>query len=233
MDSVNISTARYALPADLMVLGPLRELLGDLPTVFPTAADRRIRPLAIGIDKHLVELASERGVDADAEQAAVVVRQVLRRYCRSRTYIAATNQPDAMRHALNGTAVEPVATEHKGWMSKPQSASAGQASPTSPATEPVEPFVMSLAVKAIKVTVVLDPQVLRPAPAGADVILEVTTEGGIKAQARVNPKSYRKALDAIREHGADNVAVILQGRMVKPGEIVDAGIAAQSKPPKP
>jgi ProQ/FINO family len=228
MDSVNLSTARYALPADLEMLEPLRELLGDLPAVFPTAADRRIWPLAIGIDKHLVELAGGRG--ADVEQATAVVRQVLRRYCRSRTYIAALGQPDALRHALDGTPIESVAAEHKGPRSKPQPASAGQASPT--ATEPMEPFVMAIAVKAIKVTVVLDPQVLRPALAGADVILEVATEGGIRARARVNPKSYRKALDAIREHGPDNVAVILQGRMVKPGEIVDAGIAAQPKQPK-
>ena len=88
---------------------------------------------------------------------------------------------------------------------------------------------MSLAVKALKVTVVLDPQALKPASAGADVVLEVTTEGGVKARARLNPKSYRKALDAIREHGPDNVAVILQGRMVTPGEIVDAGISAMPK----
>jgi hypothetical protein len=60
----------------------------------------------------------------------------------------------------------------------------------------------------------------------------VFTEGGMKARARVNPKSYRKALDAIREHGADNVAVILQGRMVEPGTIIDAGIVAQPKKPK-
>jgi ProQ/FINO family len=159
-----------------------------------------------------------------------VVRQALRRYCRSGAYISATNQPDAMRHALDGTPLEPVAAEHKGPRPKPQAASADQASPT--ATEPMEPFVMPLAVKALKVTVVLDPQVLRPVPAGADVILEMATEGGVKARARVNPKSYRKALDAIREHGPDNVAVILQGRMVKPGEIADAGIAAQPKQPK-
>jgi ProQ/FINO family len=230
MDSVTASTTRYALPTDLTVLEPLRELLGELPAVFPTADDRRIRPLAIGIDKPLIELAAQRG--ADAEQAAAVVRQVLRRYCRSRTYLAATNQPDAQRHALDGTPLEPVAAEHKGPRPKPQPASAGPANPTPTATEPVEPFVMSLAVKAIKITVVLDPQVLRPAPPGADVILEVTTEGGIKARARINPKSYRKALDTVREHGPDNVAVILQGRMVKPGEIVDAGIVAQPKKPK-
>ena len=44
-----------------------------------------------------------------------------------------------------------------------------------------------------------------------------------------DPKSYRKALDALREQGPDNVAVILQGRMVTPGAIVDAGISAMPK----
>jgi hypothetical protein len=218
MDDVTVSTARYALAADLQALEPLRELLGDLPAVFPTAADRRIRPLAIGIDKQLIELAGDRG--ADAEQAAAVVRQVLRRYCRSRTYLAATSQPDAMRHGLDGTPIEPVADAHK----VPRRSMPQAARPVAPT---LEPFVMSVAVKAIKVTVVLDPQVLRPAPAGADVILEVTTKGGMAARARLNPKAYRKALDAIRQHGPDNVAVILQGRMVKPGEIIDAGIVAQ------
>jgi hypothetical protein len=90
-------------------------------------------------------------------------------------------------------------------------------------------FLLSVAVKALKVTIVLDPRVLRPAPAGADVVLEVTTEGGLAARARLNPKSYRKALDAIREQGPDNVAVILQGRVVTLGEIIDAGISALPK----
>jgi hypothetical protein len=49
---------------------------------------------------------------------------------------------------------------------------------------------------------------------------EVTTEGGISARARLNLKSYRKAMDAVGEQGLDNVAVILQGRMVTPGDIM-------------
>jgi hypothetical protein len=147
----------------------------------------------------------------------------LRRYCRSGAYLSALNQPDARRYALDGTPVEPVADAHKGpGRPKPQ---AGR-----PAAPRLELFVMSTTVNAIKVTVVLDPRVLRPAPAGADVVLEVTTEGGIAARARLDPKSYRKALDAVREQGPDNVAVILQGRIVTPGEIIDAGILAMPKP---
>jgi hypothetical protein len=214
------STVLYALPADLKTLDPLRDLLGDLPAVFPTEDDRRIRPLALGIDKHLVAMAVARGAEAD--HAAAVVRQVLRRYCRSGAYMSALNQPEALRHAPDGTPVEPVAEAHK-MVRRPNPPAAP------PVTQRLELFVMSVAVKAIKVTVVLDPHVLRPAPAGADVVLDVTTEGGLAARARLNPKSYRKALDAIREHGPDGVAVILQGRMVTPGEIVDAGISAMPK----
>jgi hypothetical protein len=137
-------------------------------------------------------------------------------------YMSALSLPDAQRHAPDGTPVEPVAAAHKIIRrSKPQAAH--------PVAQRLEPFVMSVAVKAIKVTVVLDPCVLRPAPVGADVVLEVTTEGGIAARARLNPKSYRKALDAVREQEPDNVAVILQGRMVTPGEIVDAGIFTMPK----
>jgi hypothetical protein len=101
---MNASTARYALPADLKVLEPLRDLLGELPAVFSTGDNRRIRPLAIGIDQHLIEIAVAGGADAD--QAAAVVRQVLRSYCRSGAYLSALNQPDARRHALDGTPVE-------------------------------------------------------------------------------------------------------------------------------
>ena len=54
-------------------------------------------------------------------------------------------------------------------------------------------------------------------------------DGGLLVRARLNPKSYRKALNAIREHGPEGVAIILQGRMVTPGEIVDAGISAMPK----
>jgi hypothetical protein len=50
--------------------------------------------------------------------------------------------------------------------------------------------------------------------------------------ARLNLKSSRKARDAVREQRPDNVAVILQDRMVKSGEIVDTSIVAQPKKPK-
>jgi hypothetical protein len=199
-------------------LAPLREHLPAWPAVLPSEIGDPIRPLKIGVRNDLAALLP----DGDGHE---VLAQVLRRYVRAWEYLAALAVPDAMRHDLAGNPVEPVAEEHK-IPARPASKAV-----QSPASRP-EPFVMSIAVKAIKVTVVLDPRALKPAPAGADVVLEVVTEGGVKARVRLNPKSYRKALDAIREHGPDHVAVILQGRMVEPGTIVDAGIVAQPKKPK-
>jgi hypothetical protein len=54
----------------------------------------------------------------------------------------------------------------------------------------------------------------------------------MKAMVELNPKSYRKALATIAEVGAENVAVIVQGQMTRPGLIEGAGIVAQPKKPK-
>jgi hypothetical protein len=199
-------------------LAPLRERLTSWPAVLPSEVGDPVRPLKIGVRDDLAAL-------LPAGEAPEVLNRVLRRYTRSTQYLTALAAPSALRHDLDGNPVGPVAAEHKIPVRPIPKAAP---SPVSRA----EQFIVSIAVKAIKVTVVLDPHALKPAPAGAEVILEVTTEGGIRARARVNPKSYRKALETIREHGPDNVAVILQGRMVKSGEIVDAGISAMPKQPK-
>jgi hypothetical protein len=199
-------------------LAPLRERLTTWPAVLPSEIGDPVRPLKIGVRDDLATL-------LPAGEAPEVLNRVLRRYTRSTQYLTALTAPGALRHDLDGNPVEPVAAEHKVPV-RPISKVV-----PSPASCP-EPFIMSLAVKAIKATVVLDPHALKPAPAGTEVILEVTTEGGIRARARLNPKSYRKALETVREHGPDNVAVVLQGRMVKSGEIVDAGISAMPKQPK-
>jgi hypothetical protein len=207
-----------ATPWVITALAPLREHLATWPTVLPSEVGDPIRPLKIGVREDLTAL-------LPAGDAHAVLNRVLRRYTRSTQYLSALAAPGALRHDLAGNPVEPVATAHKVPV-RPIS----EAVP-SPVSRP-EPFVMSIAVKALKVTVVLDPHVLRPAPAGADVVLDVATEAGMTARARLNPKSYRKALEAIREQGPDNIAVILQGRMVEPGTMVDAGIVAQPKKPK-
>ena len=44
----------------------------------------------------------------------------------------------------------------------------------------------------------------------------------------LNAKSVRKAIAAIREHGSDNVAAIIQGRLAG-DSITAAGLVAQAK----
>ena len=45
-------------------------------------------------------------------------------------------------------------------------------------------------------------------------------------------KSVRRAIAMVREHGADNVAAIVQGRL-SGGQIAEAGLSVQPKGPKP
>jgi hypothetical protein len=40
---------------------------------------------------------------------------------------------------------------------------------------------------------------------------------------------HRKAIEAIRERGPENVVVVLQGQMAKPGEITEAGFLVQER----
>jgi hypothetical protein len=63
-------------------------------------------------------------------------------------------------------------------------------------------------------------------------VLALEVGDGMTAMAKLNPKSYRKALATIAELGAENVAVIVQGQMTQPGVIEGAGIVAQPKKPK-
>ena len=91
---------------------------------------------------------------------------------------------------------------------------------------------MTVTVKALKVTVVLPPDQLPEAPEESTLVLTVATPDGLRAIARLNAKSYRKTLAAIAQHGAENVAVLLQGQMTKPGIIDSAGLSAVPKKPK-
>jgi hypothetical protein len=51
--------------------------------------------------------------------------------------------------------------------------------------------------------------------------------------AEIAAKSLRKAQTAIREAGADNLALVLQGHLVAGDVIAEAGLSAQPKAAKP
>src|SRR4051812_35192625 len=200
-------------------LAPLREHLSPWPAVLPSEVGDPIRPLKIGVRSDLAVLLP----DGEAHE---VLSRVLRRYTRGRESLAALAAPDAVRHDLAGTPLEPVAEE-------PKPPGRPKANPAqSPPSQRREGVIVSVKTKALKVPAVVPPADLKPLPPGADVVLALEVGDGMTAMAKLNPKSYRKALATIAELGAENVAVIVQGQMTRPGVIEGAGIVAQPKKPK-
>lgn len=92
---------------------------------------------------------------------------------------------------------------------------------------------VTLPAKAIKVSVVLDPATLAAIelPPGAPAPPFVIATPGRRIEAQVSAKTLRKALTAIAEHGPEQVAVILQGKLATGDTIAEAGLATTVKGP--
>src|SRR3954468_13046473 len=84
----------------------LRALLTKAPAVLPNQAGDPLLPLQIGIRDALLAL-----LRPGAEPEALA--RALRAYTRSMGYFMACARKDAMRHDLDGRAVEPVSEEHR------------------------------------------------------------------------------------------------------------------------
>jgi hypothetical protein len=88
-----------------------------------------------------------------------------------------------------------------------------------------------LTATKLKVTMVLkaDELLAVPAPEGKPrVVLRVQLPDRT-VSADIATKSLRKAQAAVREQGAENVALVLQGVLTGNDVIVDAGLVAQPK----
>ena len=84
----------------------LRALLTQPPAVLPNQVGDPLLPLQIGIWDALLAL-----LRPGAEPEALA--RALRAYTRSTGYFMACARKDAMRHDLDGRAVEPVSEEHR------------------------------------------------------------------------------------------------------------------------
>lgn len=93
----------------------------------------------------------------------------------------------------------------------------------------------TLTASRLKVTTVHNANELLgiPAPDGTPRVMLRVQLPDRTMTADVAAKSVRKAQAAIRESGADGVAVILQGALAAGDKITDAGLSAQPKAPKP
>ena len=91
-----------------------------------------------------------------------------------------------------------------------------------------------LAARAIKLTIVLDGAAVAAiaVPDGGRPRI-VVSAAGRRLTAELNPKTLRKTVATIREHGPDQVAVVLQGKLVAGDVIEEGAITAQVKTPKP
>src|SRR3954454_15208196 len=91
-----------------------------------------------------------------------------------------------------------------------------------------------LTARSLKATLVLEPAqltelVVRDGVARVELRIEI--EGRL-VTTDIAAKSARKALAAIREHGADGVMAILQGKLGKGDVLLEAGLVVQPKAPK-
>ena len=91
----------------------------------------------------------------------------------------------------------------------------------------------ALTARALKCTIVLDPVAVHAALAP----LQITNErvqlaiavDGRTVCSDLAPKAVRRCFNAIELHGAEAVAVILQGKLTQGDVLADAGLTAQPK----
>jgi hypothetical protein len=93
---------------------------------------------------------------------------------------------------------------------------------------------MILESRALKVTAVLDPAAIAgiTVPNGTAKFAVKLRVAGRTLSADLNAKSLRRCVIAVQAAEEGGVAVVLQGRL-EGDAIVDAGITAQPRPPKP
>ena len=103
----------------------------------------------------------------------------------------------------------------------------------------------TLRVPGLKVTVPLAVDALprdlvsMEGPAGEPTIDLVLDGSPLTARARLNGKNYRKLLKQVAEHGAGNVAIVLQGVLRPPAAaggpfvLAEAGFQVNIKTPRP
>src|SRR5690349_24405336 len=121
-------------------LAPLHAVLTEWPAVLPSAEGEPLKPLMIGAHVRFVKL-----LRADVPDALNVLEHVLRAYTGFRRYRTAVAAAGAMRHALDGTPVEPVAADH-----------ANSVRPSQPTPAPTEQPVVRTTARSLKTPLVLD-----------------------------------------------------------------------------
>jgi hypothetical protein len=98
-----------------------------------------------------------------------------------------------------------------------------------------------LTARVLKVTVVLDPAEVAKLTVPDQPRMTLSIQGGGEIRvggervvtADLASKSVRKAQAAIREHGAEAMVVVLQGKLIAGDQLTEAGLVAHVKATKP
>lgn len=93
-----------------------------------------------------------------------------------------------------------------------------------------------LTARSVKVVVPLDPHELARLTAAegqARTVLRIAIPGSPPISADIATKSLRKAVATVREAGPDNAICFIQGKLVGTQRVIEAGLVAQAKMPKP
>jgi hypothetical protein len=94
-----------------------------------------------------------------------------------------------------------------------------------------------ITARNIRITVILDTAAVMAALQRFEHSNErtpiVVTVAGRTLKADFPPRAVRRALATIREHGADDTVVLVQGKLGQGDSIEEAGLVAQAKVKKP
>ena len=94
---------------------------------------------------------------------------------------------------------------------------------------PVRDGLLDLTARSLKLTIVLDPAQLMAVtvPEGSGPLPFAVAVGGRRVTGQLNPRTLRRVLNTLVEHGPEKVAVVLQGRLETGVVLAEAGITAQ------
>jgi hypothetical protein len=93
----------------------------------------------------------------------------------------------------------------------------------------------TLTGRSIKVVIPLDPAELAafPVPEGVPRVLLQIRVGERRVTADIAAKAVRKAIGTVAEHGAETTITFIQGKLGPGDAVLEAGLVANVKAPKP
>jgi hypothetical protein len=206
-----------------LTLDDISGLRMELMRRWPLAFNRlNRRPLKIGIHRDIL---------AEIECDPFALNLVLRRWCGHTHYLSAVAL-GRCRHDLQGREVADLSPEEREAAQVRWQRWAAQIRRHDP--ESGERPMPTLTGRSIKVVIPLDPVEIATLAAAETQRTTLRIRVFDRAMtADIASKSVRKVHAMIRDVGTEGVAVIVQGKLGPNDEILEAGLMAQVKAPKP